>query len=344
MSAIALRWLNARIPPGRRSRAASGTTLYGSANVKAPWSQKTTSKVSSGSGTVSAEAWTSGKSTPASDISFRACSSCRSELSSPTGRAPAFASRIDHCAAPHPSSSTSFRATSPRTCSSDSRICQTPQRGSPCPMNARCLRWYSSLLLSQYARFRSASSDTLACLPDLLGGPAARPVRWNEVVERVVARRLGRSKLPKTEDLEPGPTQQAEHVPVAQVVLDALVVPGPLHPPELELRTQQPFLDPSLVGHAHHRERRVAKEDELAARAEQAVSLANPLLGIDPDRRAVLGQGEIERRIGKGNLGGVRFDKWERDAGLSLHPPCGLELRRGDVDADRARSAPREPG
>ena len=37
-------WLNANRPPGRSSRAASGTVRYGSAKVIAPWSQKTMSK------------------------------------------------------------------------------------------------------------------------------------------------------------------------------------------------------------------------------------------------------------------------------------------------------------
>ncbi len=68
----------AKRPPGRSSRAASGTVRYGSAKVIAPWSQKTTSKLASASGTASALAWTSGKSTPAAAISRRACSSCRS--------------------------------------------------------------------------------------------------------------------------------------------------------------------------------------------------------------------------------------------------------------------------
>ncbi len=62
----------AKSPPGRSNRAASGKVPYGSAKVIAPWSQKTTSKLASGSGTSSALAWISGKSTPASAISPRA--------------------------------------------------------------------------------------------------------------------------------------------------------------------------------------------------------------------------------------------------------------------------------
>ena len=107
-------WLNANRPPGRSRRATSGTVRYGSAKVIAPWSQKTMSNDASGSGTASALASTSGKSTPASAISRRACSSCRAETSRPTIRAPRCASAIDHCAAPQPNSRTSLPATSPR--------------------------------------------------------------------------------------------------------------------------------------------------------------------------------------------------------------------------------------
>ena len=86
-------WLNANRPPGRSRRAASGTVRYGSAKVIAPWSQKTMSNYASGSGTASALAWTSGKSTPASAISRRACSSWRAEKSRPTMPGAAFRER-----------------------------------------------------------------------------------------------------------------------------------------------------------------------------------------------------------------------------------------------------------
>ena len=55
--------LNANRPPRRSTRATSGTTRCGSANVIAPWSQKTTSKLASGNGSDSAPPCTSGKST-----------------------------------------------------------------------------------------------------------------------------------------------------------------------------------------------------------------------------------------------------------------------------------------
>ena len=180
--------LNAKRPPLRSTRATSGTTRCGSAKVIAPWSQKTRSKLPSGNGSDSALPCTSGKSAPAA----RACSSCRSELSKPTQRAPCAASRIDHCAAPQPSSSTSFPATSPSTCSSLSGSCQIPQRGSGRPMCSRCVSWYSSARWSQKARFRSASDELIVREPerDLAGGGLGGVGAVDEIVrhrEREVA-------------------------------------------------------------------------------------------------------------------------------------------------------------
>ena len=65
-------WLKASRPPGRSRRATSGTLRCGSANVIAPWSQKTTSKLASSSGVASALECTSGNSTPVAAIASRA--------------------------------------------------------------------------------------------------------------------------------------------------------------------------------------------------------------------------------------------------------------------------------
>src|SRR5918999_3633611 len=197
------------------------------------------SKLASGSGTSSALAWMSGKSTPASAIRFRACSSWRSELSSPTGRAPCFARRIDHCAAPQPNSSTSLPATSSKTFSSDSGICQTPQRGSGRLMKSRCRSWYSSLCRSQNNRFRSASSDGFAGNPDLLGRPAASPLRRHEVVVPVVLRVVGSQPLVERLDLEAVPPKDANHLAVREVVVHALVLTRPLDSPEVRVRPHE---------------------------------------------------------------------------------------------------------
>ena len=144
-SAIADPWLNANRPPGRSSRAASGTVRYGSAKVIAPWSQKTMSKLASGSGTASALAWTRRTSTPAASTRRRACSSCRSDRSIPTTRPPRFASAIDHWAAPQPNSRMSLPSTSPRIRSSSSGTWNMPQAYPSWVLSWSPWRaWYSS--------------------------------------------------------------------------------------------------------------------------------------------------------------------------------------------------------
>src|SRR6187401_425290 len=159
MSRNGLETFAASRAPDRSTRATSGTTTRGSAHESAPWSEKTMSKDSSGSGISSADAWKSGKSTPASAMSPRACSSCREELSSPTGRAPRFASSIDQRAAPQPSSRMSLPATSPRAPTSDSGIDHAPQIRSSTLSCGPWTAWYSSDSLSQCSRLRSAWSE-----------------------------------------------------------------------------------------------------------------------------------------------------------------------------------------
>src|SRR5262245_42491554 len=105
-------------PPGRRSRAASGIHRNGSNHKQAPYSERARSKLASGSGTFSASPCRSGNSSPCSRWRARAVPSCFSELSIPTGRAPARASQADQYAVPQPSSTTSMPATSGSTCSS----------------------------------------------------------------------------------------------------------------------------------------------------------------------------------------------------------------------------------
>ena len=58
-------WLNASRPPGRSTRAASGTLSSGSVNVNAPWSQNATSKLAVGERQRLRRGLTSGKSAPA---------------------------------------------------------------------------------------------------------------------------------------------------------------------------------------------------------------------------------------------------------------------------------------
>src|ERR671924_1030649 len=302
------------------------------------------SKLSSGSGTSSADEWTSGNSTPAAAIRARACSNCRAELSSPTGRAPRWASKIDHCAAPHPSSSTSLPDTSPRTCSSDSGACQMPQRGSGLLMKSRWRSWYSSLVRSQCARLRRACSDGFPGNPDLLGGPAPGPFGRHVVVVRVVLRRARREAFVQGQDLEAILAQQPDHLPVREVVVHALVLARPLDPPEIRVRAQQTLLDLALVGRAQDREGRVAEEDQSPAGPKEPGRFRDPQLGIGPNRSAVLRDGDVEALIGQRDVLRARLDKLDRNAELLAHPARRLKLRRRRVDAGHPRPTLREPG
>src|SRR5262249_13014103 len=63
-----------------------------------------------------------------------------------------------------------------------------------------------------------------------------------------------------------------------------------------------------------------------------------------PHRRAVLRVADVERRVGQRHVLARRLHEREIEAGLPLHSPRGLELRRRRVDADDARAATREPG
>ena len=63
---------------------------------------------------------------PVFAIMRRAVASCAGVMSTPTGRAPRFASQAEKYAVPQPSSTTSSPATSPSTFSSDSSTAQMP--------------------------------------------------------------------------------------------------------------------------------------------------------------------------------------------------------------------------
>ena len=155
--------LKARRPPVLRSRAASGTQAYGIGEASRAVVGEDDVEARVGKRTVSAGAWTSGNSRPAAASGARACSSWRSELSTPTGRAPRPASRIDHYAAPQPSSSMSFPATSPENAAARvSGSCHIPQRGSQArPMCSRCVSWYSSRVTVPERAVLLESSDKL---------------------------------------------------------------------------------------------------------------------------------------------------------------------------------------
>ena len=88
----------------------------------------------------------------------------------------------------------------------------------------------------------------------------------------------------------------------------------------------------------------VAEEREAPARAEEARRLRDPAVGIAPDRRAVLADGEVEAGVGEGGALGVAQMEGELEAELPLQATRRLELGRRVVDADGMRPASRQPG
>ena len=96
--------------------------------MDAPYSETARSKLSSGSGTASALASSSGNSRPKRSCISRAVASWAGVTSTPTGRAPRRASQAETYAVPQPSSTTSRPSTeSGSTRASDSGMPQTPQ-------------------------------------------------------------------------------------------------------------------------------------------------------------------------------------------------------------------------
>ena len=126
--------------------------------------------------------------------------------------------------------------------------------------------------------------------------------------------------------------------------LDGWTIVRPFEPVQPTLRPSQALLHLAGVGHAEHRKGRVAKEDELATGPQEARRFGDPFVGIAPDRGAVLGDREIELCIRKTRRFGVGLDQLEPEPVLFVEPSRGVELRRGDVDADDpARAASLEP-
>jgi hypothetical protein len=103
-----------RPPPGRNSRAASGTQRAGSHHKLAPHSEMARSKLSPGRGMFPASASMSGNEIPKWFWHRRDVASWAGVTSTSTGRAPCLASHAEKYAVPHPSSTTSKPETSPR--------------------------------------------------------------------------------------------------------------------------------------------------------------------------------------------------------------------------------------
>src|SRR5205823_10668063 len=154
----------------------------------------------------------------------------------------------------------------------------------------------------------------------------------------------GREDLDEIQDLEPRAPKQSDELAVPELEF-GLRLAGPLHAVEAELWALQTLLDFPRVGHAKHRERGVAQEDELAARSNEPRGLGDPLVRIAPDRGAVFGDREIERSPGKAGRLRIRLDELEAQPVLRVHPARGLELLRRDIDAhDAPCAAPFQPG
>src|SRR4051812_8166135 len=183
---------NARQPPGRSSRAASGIHRYGSTQIDAPYSETTRSAHASGNPLAPASASTRGNAIPVSAIIRRAVASCAGVTSTPTGRAPRLASQAEKYAVPQPSSTTSSPLTSPRTFSSDSSIPQMPHEISSSAQFVRAFSSaYSAFACVQSSTFLAASVEARAVGsdepirepdPDLALGRFRRVAAVHEVV------------------------------------------------------------------------------------------------------------------------------------------------------------------
>src|SRR5262249_18162593 len=131
---------------------------------------------------------------------------------------------------------------------------------------------------------RAERSRALAGDPDLLGGPAARPLPIRQA--RVPMRLAFRRSLDLDQVLEGGTVraEEADPIAVAEVDLDAArVIPDePVHP---EVGPDQlPSRRKLLVGRADDHHGAVDEQDEPAARPEQASRLGDPAVGVGPDR------------------------------------------------------------
>jgi len=113
----------------------------------------------------------------------------------------------------------------------------------------------------------------------------------------VRGRRLGRKELDEIEDLEAVRAQEPHPVAVAELELDLEVGLAPLEPVQPELGSLQRLGRRPLASRTQHGQGRVPQEDQLAARTQQPRRLRDPLVRVTPNRGAVLGMDEVERRV-----------------------------------------------
>jgi len=136
--------------------------------------------------------------------------------------------------------------------------------------------------------------------------------------------------------------ERGDPVAVREVELDAVVVRvGDLAQPALV--ADEAVLRGAGVRRAQGAQQRVGEEDQPAAGAQQARRLGDPGVRVAPERRAVLGDREIEARVSERHVLGAGVDQRELEAVLRLHLARGGELVLGDVHAHRPRPGPRQP-
>ena len=195
----------------------------------------------------------------------------------------------------------------------------------------------------RHAAARSGrKSAPLPSLPDLFARPLARP--FGRHVRIVRGSALCGTKLYEILDVEAARPQQADPVAVSETEIHRSVG-RPLEPVEPEVGTHQAVRRRFLgVGRAQVQDRSVDQKSEPAAGSQQACRLGNPAIGVGPDARTVLGDREIEARVGKRDGLGVAEDQGELDPVFRLQAAGRGELGLGVVDADRASAAPRQPG
>ena len=206
-------------------------------------------------------------------------------------------------------------AGSPR-CRRRARAGRRRPRSAPCPPRARAARCPvprrsrarrrrtgsaaapgSRAAAATSTRGRADRRSSPAGDPDLLAGPLLRPVGGDV---RVVLVRLGvggRLDLDQPLDLEAVRAQQVDPLAVREVELDA--------DPSGHSKRCMPNCGagrgaPSPAPSSSEQridERRVAEEDEPPAGPQEPSRLGDPAVRIDPDRRAVLGDDEVDARV-----------------------------------------------
>src|SRR5271170_7958003 len=145
--------------------------------------------------------------------------------------------------------------------------------------------------------------------------------------------------------LEAAAAQQPDHVAVAEVELHRLVV-WPFEAVHAEVGPQQLLGggQVSLVGDREHELYRVDQEDQPPAGAQQPGRLRDPSVRIAPDAGPVFRDHQVEGGIGERGLLGAGVQQREPQPEALLQLARGGQLRRGDIQADRTRPAPGQPG